>query len=50
MYIYIIYIYYIYKYSGTVHEQFAMSLHLLCSTIIDLSLLIFSANNSAVER
>ena len=33
-----------------IHEQFAMSLHLLCSTILHLWLLIFSASNSAVER
>ena len=33
-----------------VHEQFTMSLHLLCSTILPMWLLIFSANNSTVER
>ena len=58
MYIYI-YIYNIFivehNYSETrlllyVHEQFTMSLRLLCSAVIRLWLLIFSANNSAVER
>ena len=33
-----------------VQEQFGMSLHFLCSTISNLRLLLFSANNNAVER
>ena len=56
MYIYIYNIFIVeHNYSETrlllyVHEQFTMSLHLLCSAVIRLWLLIFSANNSAVER
>ena len=33
-----------------IQEQFTMSLNLLCSTLLHLWLLIFSANSSAVER